>query len=231
MGWFWDRICDAAGWVAEKVSNAVDAVKDFFSRKDYDEDSMEDQVDVDAELATFRNNIQDKIDEAEEKNMKEIAVILSDLKEKTKELFPDLVEIINNEQAKAEENLKGTIIKYIKAKLSKNNSELVNILKMPQGASKKTSLDGFINRVFDDAAENFKNKLKQYAEHVSEEFNKRLSSRLSDQEVQLEKHIRQLESLQKKAQTGQLNVEELKTKSAPIMESAECILQLITSEQ
>ena len=76
-------------------------------------------------------------------------------------------------------------------------------------------------RVFDDAEKAFNSKLKKYAEHVLEEFTYRLNNRIADQETQMNARIKELEDLQLEAESGQIDVDALKDKSAPVMESSE----------
>ena len=220
MGFF-DWVSDAVDWVKDRVESAVDRLKNMLSRKKYNEDDVEDHVDVDAVLAEFRDTIQGDIDHAEKECMESISTLFSDLKEKTKEKFPDLVEIIENEQQKAEDELKGTIIKYVKEHLSKNDPKFLRVLKMNPGRAKESELDMAAERVFDNAEKAFNSKLKKYAEHVLEEFTNRLNNRIADQESQMNARIKELEALQLKAESGQIDVDALKDKSAPVMESSE----------
>ena len=220
----------AIGWLKDKGKKAVDWVKDKLSRKKYNEDVVEDHVDVDAVLAEFRDTIEGDVDLAEKKCMESVSSLFSDLKEKTKEKFPDLVEIIENEQQKAEDELKGTIMKYVKRHLSKNDPKFLKVLKMNPGRAKERELDMATERVFDDAEKAFNSKLKKYAEHVLEEFTNRLNNRIADQEIRMNARIKELEDLQLEAESGQIDVDALKDKSAPVMESSECIIQILGME-
>ena len=228
--WLKDKVDDAVDWVIDKVDKAVDWVKDKLSGKKYNEDVVEDHVDVDAVLAEFRDVIQGDIDHVEKRSMESISTLFSDLKEKTKEKFPDLVEIIESEQEKAENELKGTIMKYVKEHLSKNDPKFLKVLKMNPGRAKERELDLATERVFDDAEKAFSSKLKKYAEHVLEEFTNRLNNRIADQETRMNARIKELEDLQLEAESGQIDVDALKDKSAPVMESSKCIIQILGTE-
>ena len=230
MGWLRDAWDSAKSWVKEKVDKAVDWVKEKLSRKKYDEDDVEDHVDVDAVLAEFRETIQDTVNEAEERCMKSITVLFADLIEKTQEKFPDLVEIIKNEQQKAENELKGTVMKYVKEHLSKNDAKFLRVLKMNPGKAKEDALDLATENVLNDAEKSFNAKLKKYAEHVLEEFSGRLNNRIVDQENQMNARIHELEKLRLEAESGQIDVNALKDKSAPMMEVSECIIQIFEME-
>ena len=230
MGWLRDAWDSAKSWVKEKVDKAVDWVKEKLSRKKYDEDDVEDHVDVDAVLAEFRETIQDEVNDAEKRCMDSISVLFTDLIEKTQEKFPDLVEIIKNEQQKAENELKGTVMKYVKEHLSKNDAKFLRVLKMNPGKAKEDALDLATENVLNDAEKSFNAKLKKYAEHVLEEFSGRLNNRIVDQENQMNARIRELEKLQLEAESGQIDVNALKDKSAPMMEVSECIIQIFEME-
>ena len=155
MGWLRDAWDSAKSWVKEKVDKAVDWVKEKLSRKKYDEDDVEDHVDVDAVLAEFRETIQDEVNDAEKRCMDSISVLFTDLIEKTQEKFPDLVEIIKNEQQKAENELKGTVMKYVKEHLSKNDAKFLRVLKMNPGKAKEDALDLATENVLNDAEKSF----------------------------------------------------------------------------
>ena len=230
FSWVRDKVETAKEWVKEKIEDAVDWVKDKLSRKKYDEDDVEDHVDVDAVLAEFRETIQDEVNDAEKRCMDSISVLFTDLIEKTQEKFPDLVEIIKNEQQKAENELKGTVMKYVKEHLSKNDAKFLRVLKMNPGKAKEDALDLATENVLNDAEKSFNAKLKKYAEHVLEEFSGRLNNRIVDQENQMNARIHELEKLRLEAESGQIDVNALKDKSAPMMEVSECIIQIFEME-
>lgn len=230
MGWLRDAWDSAKSWVKEKVDKAVDWVKDKLSRKKYDEGDVKDHVDVDAVLAEFREKIQDEVNDAEKRCMDSISVLFTDLIEKTQEKFPDLVEIIKNEQQKAENELKGTVMQYVREHLSKNDVKFLRVLKMNPGKVKEDALDLATENVLNDAEKSFNAKLKKYAEHVLEEFSGRLNNRIVDQENQMNARIHELEKLQLEAESGQIDVNALKDKAAPMMEVSECIIQMFEME-
>lgn len=227
FSWVKNKVEDAVDWVKNKVEEAVDWVKDKLSKRKYNEEDVEDHVDVDAVLAEFRDAIQDDVDSVEAKCMESISSLFSDLMEKTKERFPDLIEIIENEQQKAEAELRGTVMKYVKEHLSKNDAKFLRVLKMNPGQAKKSELDMATERVLDNAEAEFNTKLKKYAEHVLEEFTNRLNNRIADQEARMNKRITELEKLQVEAECGQIDINALRDKSAPLMESSECIIQIL----
>lgn len=227
---FLDFFGNAVDWIKEKVEDAIDWVKDKLSSTTYDENSVEAHVDVDAVLAEFRENIKSDVDNLEKKCMDTISPLFTDLMKKTKNKFPDLVEIIENEQRKAEYQLKGSVLKYVKEHLSKNDSQFLSVLKMNPGKAKRDALDAVTKRVLRSAENDFKRKLKRYVEYVLAEFTKRLDTRITNQEEQMNRSIEKMEQLRAEAEHGQINIEALKESCIPVMESAECIIQTLERE-
>ncbi|PLT82079.1 hypothetical protein [Mediterraneibacter gnavus] len=217
-------------WVKEKVGNAVDWVRDKLSGKRYDESDVADHVDVDAVLAEFRKSINDDIVEAEKKCMRDISSLFSDLIERTQEKFPDLVDIIKTEQDKAEKELNGTIMRYVKEHLSKNDPKFLKVLKMNPGSAKSDALKLATEQALENAEKAFNSRLKKYAEDILREFTSRLNSRISDQEGRMSQRIGELEILQAEAESGQIDVDALKDSSSPVMESAQCIIRMLEME-
>lgn len=228
--WAKEKAADVVNWVIEKVEDAVDWVTDKLSRKKYDEHDVEDHVDVDAVLAEFRESIQDEINGAEKRCMDSVSVLFADLIEKTQDKFPDLVEIIRNEQQKAENELKGTVMRYVKEHLSKNDAKFLRVLKMNPGKAKEEELDLATKNVLNDAEKSFNAKLKTYAEHVLEEFSGRLNNRILNQESQMNARLHELEKLQLEAESGQIDIKALEDKAVPTMEISECIIQIFRME-
>lgn len=230
FSWIRDKAEDAYYWAKRKVEDAVDWVRDKLSGKKYDESDVADHVDVDAVLAEFRKSINDDIVEAEQKCMNDVSSLFSDLIERTQEKFPDLVEIIKNEQDKAERELKGTIMKYVKEHLSKNDPKFLKVLKMNPGSAKSDALKLAFEQSLENAEKAFNSRLKKYTEYVLSEFTSRLNSRISDQEERMSQRIGELEILQAEAESGQIDVDALKDSSSPVMESAQCIIQMLEME-
>ncbi len=226
-----DAVENVADWVTEKVEDAVDWVKDKLSARRYDEDNVEDHVDVDAVLADFRVAIRESVETAENRCMNSVSVLFSDLTDKTKSKFSDLVTIIENKQEAAEKELKGTFMKYVTEHLSKNDPQFLKVLKMSPGKAKKAALDTATDQVLNDAERVFNFKLKKYAEHLLEEFSERLNIRIADQEEQMNRRIGELEKLQAEAEEGQIDIEALKENCAPAMEAAECMKQVLEMER
>lgn len=230
FGWITDRISDAVEFVVEKVGDAVDWVTDKLSGSKYESSNMENHVDVDRVLEDFRKSIDADVQKAETNCMEHITEIFEDLKDKTSERFPDLVEIISEEQKKAKNEMSGTIMRYVKEHLSKNDAKFLRILEMAPGAAKKEALGTYSENVINAAEKHFNSKLSKYAKNILNEFTGRLETRIEDQELQLKIQIEELEHLKEQAERGELDVEELKAGGAVVMEAAGCILSLMETE-
>lgn len=200
------------------------------SRSKYDHDSVEDQVDVDAVLAEHRESIRSEVEKKEENCMNSISVLFDELKDKTRNKFPDLVELIDTEQENAELELKGTFMNYVKEHLSKNDSKFLRVLEMNPGSAKKSELDAATERVYEEAEHLFNSRLKRYTEHILTVFTNRLDNRISDQEKQMNQRIEELEHLKNEAENGQIDIDVFKDNCAPVMETAECIVNMLRTE-
>lgn len=221
-----DFFRDVKDAIVDTVERVVDWIKDL-GGKSYDNSSVEDQIDVDKVLSKFRDSIQGDVNQSEKKCMSNVDGMFSDLKKKTKERFPDLIEIIEEKQKQAEETLGGTIMQYVKEHLSKNDRRFVKVLEMKPGQAKKAALNDEANRIIEEAERYFYKKLKKYMEDVQKDFTERLSTRLDDQEKQMKDYINKLERMEVRAKEGSLNVDEVINECAPIMESAECIITAV----
>lgn len=206
-------------------------IGDKLGKKSYSSSNLEDQIDVDRELNTFRQKINDDARKVEHECMQEIDTCFLNLKQKTKERFPDLVQIVESKQANAKKELNGTIMQYVKEHLSKNDREFVKALEMPPGQAKKTALDVKTNQILNDAVRHFFNKLNQYMVAVQKDFTVRLKTRLVDQERQMKDYIIELEKMEKQAREGSIDVNEVVNKCTPVMESAESIIAVLEMDE
>lgn len=229
MGLF-GLISSGIRWVKEKVEDAVDWVKDKLGGRKYESNNMADHVDVDRVLADFRKSIEADVEATETKCMENISEIFDELKMKTNKRFPDLVEVISSEQNKAEKELSGTVMRYVKEHLSKNDLKFFRILEMSPGSAKKEALGTYADKVIDEAEKNFNAKLSKYAKKILNEFTSRLEGRISNQQMQLENQILDLKNLEEQAKKGEIDVESIKDSSAVVMEASGCILSLLEME-
>ena len=226
-----DFFRDIKDAIVDTVERVVDWFKDKLGGESYDNSSIEDQIDVDKVLSKFRDSIQGDINQSEKKCMTTVDGMFSELKKKTKDRFPDLIEIIEEKQKQAEETLDGTVMQYVKEHLSKNDRRFVTVLEMKPGQAKKNALDDEAKKIIKKAEIYFYKKLKKYMEDIQKEFTDRLNARLDDQEKQMKDYINKLEQMEARAKAGSLNVDEVINECAPIMESAECIITALEMKE
>ena len=224
------------GWlvvtaIGAGVAIAAKTIGDKLGKKSYSSSSLDDQIDVDKELSKFRENINGEARQVEKECMQEIDTCFLNLKQKTKERFPDLVQIVESKQANAKKELSGTIMQYVKEHLSKNDRDFVKVLEMPPGQAKKSALDVKTNQILNDAVSHFFGKLNKYMIAVQKDFTVRLTTRLVDQENQVKDYIIELEKLEKQARDGSIDVNEVVNKCTPVMESAESIIAILEMDE
>lgn len=228
--WLSDKAKKAYEWVKDKIDEASQWLEEVFGNEKYNEDNVEDQVNADAALAEFREQIEKSVNDLEKGCMESLYSLFQDLKDKIKDRFPDLIEIIDNEQSRAKEDLEGTVMQSIKEKLSKNNIDFTTTMGMNPGILKKVAIKGQIDKAFKETENEFYDRLEKYANHVLEEFQERLECRINDQVAQMNKKIKELEELKKQAENGQIDIDSLREKSVPLMEAAQCIIQILNRE-
>ena len=223
MGWFRDT------WyqLRYKLEDSFDWVKDRLGLSSYSSSVLENQIDVDKVLAEFRDKIQSDVSELEDHCMNEVSSLFRNLKDKTRSKFPDLLNIIDLEQKQAKKALKGTVLQYVKEHLSKNDERFLEVLKMQPGKAKSEALKMEEERVLEDANREFNQKLKIYAENILKEFNRRFDIRISNQDKQLEKSIKEMQKLEEESLRGKIDIDKLKDSCVPIMESGQCIISVL----
>ena len=226
----WDRLCDAGEWFQERVSDIINWFSNKFGESSYDDDILEDQIDVDKELRRVRDSMKENVDTIEEQCMGKVGELFTGLKRRSKERFPDLVELIESKQEEAEKKLKGTILRYVKKHLSKNDKDFLEILEMQPGYEKKMKLEWQQKQVLEEAQTHFYKCLVKQVKDVQQEFELRLKTRLEDQENQMKERIARLEILEQQMEKGTVDYISIKNRIIPIMEVAECISTLLETE-
>ena len=113
-----DIVSDAVDKARDVIGDACGAITDFFSEMEgIDEGSVESQVDVDAALSDFRKEIEEDINNIEKQCMKLLSELFDELTKNTVNIFPDLVEIVRDEQKKAEKELNSDLERAISSVL------------------------------------------------------------------------------------------------------------------
>ncbi len=228
-------VAELAGEVVEIAGAAIDlaigGLANTLGGKSYDKEDISDHINVDQELAQFRNDINDKVSDLENKRIEEIGTIFSNLKKSTQSSFPDLVEIINDKQTNVSIELKGTMMQYVREHISQNDDDFRTLLEMPKGYDKTSAINREIERITNEAQIYFYKRLVNYVKVIQQDFEYRLKSRINEQTNQLNERILFLEKLEKQAKDGNVDKVAVESRSIPIMESAECMRVLLETEK
>jgi len=226
---FWETIVlDGLISGMDALVDGLEKIGDFLGLNDrsYDLNNINDNIDIDACIAEYIQEHEGEIKSEEKKCMKGFSNFFDQLKRLTSDRFPDLVEIVEEEQKVAEKDLKGSVKKYIKEHLSKNDPEFRLVLEMEPGYEKDEALEGITKKIFKNANKEFKKKLKKHMQSILEDFSGRIESRMNEQEKQIGSLIDELEILKADSEKGQLNISRLKGEYAPNMESSACVIQI-----
>lgn len=215
----------------EKVFNLLNDLSEKLGGSSYDSNSPDAMAGVDKELSDFRKSIDKLATELEKQCMETIGELFNGLKKKTKDRFPDLVSIIDGKQKDAEEKLKGTIMKYVKEHLSKNDSDFLIVLNMPPGEDKQSALDKQSSKILEKAESFFCKCLSEQVKDIQKEFEYRLNSRLNEQERVVQERISFLERIEKQKKEGYVDKNRIENECIPIMDAAECIKVLLENER
>lgn len=224
--WVVDKVEDAKDWISDKV----DDIKDFLFGKKYDSTKVSDQVDVAAALAKVREEYSEKINEAENMAMNELVKIFNELLDiaNKQDYFSDLGSVIKYHKERAEWELKGLIISYIKEHLSQTDPQFKKVLEMKPSPEKRAEIDNAFLNVRSQAFVQFDEKLTAYTEKVLNEFEERFNNKIKEQEEQANREIRELEKIMADAERGMIDIDKIEDECAPAMEASECIIAALT---
>ena len=233
MGLFFDiylSISSAVDSVVYNIKSAVKTVKDFFGRVNYEDNNVASTIDVERALAEFRDSIQPDVERKEDECMDKLVLIYDELNNLVEDVFPDLSDMIEIEKENARFRLSGMIMKYVKEHLSENDDRILNVLKMPPGTERANEMEKQIDRVLKNAEKHFNKNLKKNTINISDEVNKRLSMRLSDQDKYMEMKISRLEQLEKDIKMDSVNVELIVNEISPQLEAAQCTISVLQTD-
>lgn len=209
----------AAGWAAEKLAS-----------KNYNSGSVESRKGVEQALATFRAEIREQANDAEETCIYSAMSRFDEFAEMLEESFPELVDLVRKRQSEAEDILTNTIINYVQEHISENDPGFEKILKMPPGAEKKKKMSEHMQSIIDDAQDYFGKQLKQQIRLLNDELNVRINQKIRAQEEQLEETKRRYRLLAEQQAIEALDIQKLEEECVPIKESAICIQAILGQE-
>lgn len=226
MGIFRNFFKNVKVWVEDKI----DSIKDFFTSKKYDSNKVSDQVDVAAALAEVRKEYSESMDEAENTAMDEMNRIFDELLNiaNRQDYFSDLGSVIKYHKERAEWELKGFVISYIKEHLSQTDPHFKKILEMNPSSDKRRKIDEAFFNAKEQALFQFDEKLTAYTEKVLNEFEERFNNKIKEQEEQANREIRELEKIMADAERGMIDIDKIEDECAPAMEASECIIAALT---
>lgn len=217
---FIDAAKDAAEWAAEKLAS-----------KNYNSGSVESRKGVEQALATFRAEIREQANNAEETSIYSAMSRFDEFAEMLEGSFPELVALVRKRQSEAEDILTNTIINYVQEHISENDSEFEKILKMPPGEGKKREMSVRMQSIIDDAQEHFGSQLKQQIRLLNDELNVRINQKIRAQEEQLEETERRYRLLSEQQASEALDIQKLEEECVPIKEAAICIQVILGQEE
>lgn len=110
------------------------------------------------------------------------------------------------------------------------HTKILEVLKMSPGPEKANKMEKQIKRVLNNAEKHFNKYLKKDAINISNEVNKRLSMRLSDQEKYMEMKINRLEKLENESKLNGVNVELIVNEISPQLEAAQCTISILQTD-
>lgn len=235
---FWDFLANAAETVVDAVGTAVETVvdavetavetvKDKLGFKTYDSHSVESRVDVEKELANFRSSIEKKAREAEEKRIMDAMEQFDDFARTLRKRFPELVDLVTQQQAEARSALQGTIINYVQEHVSENNPEFEAVLKMQLGREKADALGKRMNETIEKAESVFRRKLRWKLKLLNMDLEKRLEHKIESEEQLLSETTKRYEELERQTNEETLDLDKLETECTPVIEAATCIQHLL----
>lgn len=238
MGFF-DFLCDigsaivettvrAVGWVVDKVDDAVTWVSDKLGGSGpYSGTSVQETVDVEKELSKFRESINGQAMDVEEKSISEIMSQFNAFIRELEAHYPSLVAAVKKEQRNVTSSLKGAIVDYARKHISENDPDFRKVLEMKPGSEKKTKLREETDRILRDAQASFDRKLSKAIKGLNEELSERLENELAAKERQLKEETSQYKELERQAQSGAIDLEELEGEYTLLSETSHCLHTLL----
>lgn len=225
FGWIFEKIESAVERVREVAEDIVDGIKDFLGLgySDPYTGSVRESIDIEKVLNGFKEKLFSLIDTREKDY---INIVLFEIDQFTDSLegeYSDLASEVKNRKGRVQERLKGTMRDYAGTRLSENDSNFRKVLEMNPGEEKENELKRYQDRIMDLAEKEFKAKLKDEMDGLYKETSIRIDRKLTEKQNALSKKEREYKELQKKAEQGDLNLEEVEWEYIPVAEAAKCV--------
>lgn len=185
--------------VGVAVSNIIEKVKDFFSGSsgsssgsrtssyDADKASLEETVRVQKALTEFKTDTEARSSALEKAIIKEsrgyLDEFLDEIRKYNKIRYGGRclninLENIERENRKTEDKIHGFITKKVSKRISLDDDECKNILKMDAGTEKKKKLDQFYRKVLTEALSELTNILRKAMEQQTDIVEDRIQQRI-----------------------------------------------------
>jgi len=226
----------AATVAKKKLDEAVDYVSSLLAdsvskKKGYVGNTTKEIIDIDKELNKFNDLINPRAEEAEKAAITDAMEHFDAFAEDLQEAFPELVDVVRLRQKEARNDLTGTIMGYVKERVSANDETFLAVLKMQQGDEKKDRINKRIKTIIKGAKREFRTKLQEKLQNLSEELNERLKEKIEKEEEALNTINRKYTELERQASANVIDFGKLEDECAPVIEATACIRGLLEDEE
>lgn len=190
-----------------KIDEMKDSISDFFGGSKSYRDTMPEKVDVEKELAKYRENLQEKAGVVEKAKIKEVTAAFDTFISKIKSVYPEIVATLQTKKEKVIKNVSGTIMNDISKSVSENDEEFKAVLEMQPGREKTKKMRAQMDKNLERAEKKFDQKLKKQMKKLNDEVETRLKDELAQKEQTLQKETFIYEDLEKQSVDGEIDVE------------------------
>ena len=204
----------AIGYGASKLFNRkVDDTAERISRmREFDETNFHQVVDISGAFASIQVEAEREFQKLEDCVVSGVEKLLNDVINNVSVNTDNLNKYLISEAKVTVNNIKGTLSFYLKRRYTIDNSELVNILKLDEGESKRIYLKDYLNSSLEEGKkhliEKIKNELSKFIEIIDKEIQNYQNLRIE----QFKKNLDELDSIIKIKESES---EELKEKILP----------------
>lgn len=168
------------------VADALEGLANVLRRLTDDKKCGEDYVDIGIALINFKDKIYNQTSDLENKRMKEIRVMCSDLSDATQNSYPELSGVINDIQKYVSDELKGTMMRYVENYISKKEDYYQSLLIIWDGSIKNPTIKKEMKSITNDAELCFYrqliSKIKEEISQLKKEANENMEERSNDTE-------------------------------------------------
>jgi hypothetical protein len=209
--------------IIRRIWNGIKKIFGF----EYDSEDIDDQIEVDHLLEDFRNSIKNDARDLEDECIEEMDKVFDKIKRIVQERYPEYVPLIEQKNMDADKRLKGSIIKYVKQKMSKNNEDFAEALSMSVGMEKQLMIENKTKEILDNAERNFYRKFNKEIDKIEDEIIKKVNERLDENDKQVNDYIFKIKEMKNDSKKNVDIYEKARIASVPVIESSEAIIQIL----